>query len=104
MNYKRFFLHTRMNLLVRYAVIYSAHVGNPCGHTFCGECGWKWHVENGNKGCPCCRGILDQFVPMIPNIAMDNTVEKHVKALALSGIRAWEPEGPRFLEWDARKQ
>lgn len=19
-----------------------AHLGNPCGHTFCGECGWRW--------------------------------------------------------------
>lgn len=24
----------------------ASHVGNPCGHTFCGPCGWKWHAKN----------------------------------------------------------
>lgn len=43
-------------------------------------------------------------MPMIPNIAMDNTVEKHIKALALSGTREWEPGGQKFREWEGRKQ
>lgn len=43
-------------------------------------------------------------MPMIPNIAMDNTVDKHVKALALSGAQEWEPGGHKFSEWEARKQ
>ncbi|KAF8971511.1 hypothetical protein BDZ97DRAFT_1247172 [Flammula alnicola] len=84
----------------------ASHVGNPCGHTFCGECGWKWHfnVENRNKGCPCCRRTLDKTTPIIPNIAMDNVVEKHVRALALSGMQEWEPGGRKYHEWNVRKQ
>ncbi|KAF4623688.1 hypothetical protein D9613_001652 [Agrocybe pediades] len=82
----------------------ASHVGNPCGHTFCGECGWQWHVLNKNKGCPCCRKNLNSSVPMIPNIAMDNTVEKHVKALALGGAAEWASGGKKLDEWLARKQ
>jgi len=41
---------------------------------------------------------------MIPNIAMDNTVERHVKALALNGDKEWEPGAPKFQEWEERKQ
>jgi len=43
-------------------------------------------------------------VPMIPNIAIDNTVEKHVRALAISGGTEWEPEGRKYLEWVSRKK
>ena len=57
-----------------------------------------------NKGCPCCRQVLDSSVPMIPNIAIDNTVEKHVKALAISGATDWESEGRRYMEWSSRKK
>ncbi|KAF8887961.1 hypothetical protein CPB84DRAFT_1684359, partial [Gymnopilus junonius] len=82
----------------------ASHVGNPCGHSFCGECGWQWHIQKRNKGCPCCRRTLDENLPMIPNIALDNTVEKHLKALALTGASEWEPHGQKFVDWDARKQ
>lgn len=41
---------------------------------------------------------------MVPNIAMDNTVEKHIKALALNGASEWEPNGQKCIDWDARKQ
>ncbi|KAJ3513735.1 hypothetical protein NLJ89_g2782 [Agrocybe chaxingu] len=81
-----------------------AHVGNPCGHTICGECGWLWHVENKNKGCPYCRRQLEANHPMIPNIAMDNVVDKHVQALAASGAQEWEPGGRKYKEWAERKQ
>jgi len=40
---------------------------------------------------------------MIPNIAMDNVVEKHIKALALSGQHEWEIGGRKHLEFEARK-
>jgi len=23
----------------------ASHVGNPCGHTFCGPCGWEWYAK-----------------------------------------------------------
>ena len=41
-------------------------------------------------------------VPMIPNIAIDNTVEKHVRALAISGATEWELEGRKYLELASR--
>ncbi|KAF8203231.1 hypothetical protein BJ912DRAFT_348772 [Pholiota molesta] len=83
----------------------ASHVGNPCGHNFCGDCGWQWHhnAENKNKGCPCCRKTLNPTTPMIPNISMNNTVEKHVQALGLSGIQEWQPGGQKYEEWTARK-
>lgn len=41
---------------------------------------------------------------MIPNIAMDNTVEKHINALAASGSADWQPSGVRHTEWSKRKE
>lgn len=41
---------------------------------------------------------------MIPNIAMDNTVEKHVRALGFNGDEQWKPGGTKFVEWNARKE
>lgn len=35
---------------------------------------------------------------------MDNTVERHVEALALNGDKEWEPGAPKFQEWEERKQ
>ena len=48
--------------------------------------------------------MLHTASPMIPNIAMDNTVERHVEALALNGDKEWEPGAPKFQEWEERKQ
>lgn len=28
----------------------ASHVGNPCGHNFCGDCGWQWHHNAENVG------------------------------------------------------
>jgi len=41
---------------------------------------------------------------MIPNFAVDNTVEKHVAALRTSGIEGWESAGTKFKEWQDRKE
>lgn len=41
---------------------------------------------------------------MIPNIAVDNVVEKHIQALVLSGDQDWVPGGLKAEEWDKRKQ
>jgi len=41
---------------------------------------------------------------MIPNFAMDNTVEKHVAALAANGSAEWSPGGQKFDEWKSRKE
>lgn len=43
-------------------------------------------------------------MPMIPNISIDNAVERHLKALALNGDREWEPGASKFQEWEERKQ
>ena len=41
---------------------------------------------------------------MIPNIAMDNTVEKHIQALGASGDEDWVPGGIKYAEWNSRKE
>lgn len=43
-------------------------------------------------------------MPMIPNFAMDNTVEKHISALGESGLEEWKPGGAKYREWHARKE
>ncbi|KAF8807241.1 hypothetical protein BYT27DRAFT_7164559 [Phlegmacium glaucopus] len=78
-----------------------AHISNPCGHSFCDSCGREWHLKN--DSCPVCRTYLNRTSPMIPNITIDNVVEKHIQALALSGDRDWEPGGFKAKEWYKRK-
>ncbi|KAH9044696.1 hypothetical protein EDB85DRAFT_1910738 [Lactarius pseudohatsudake] len=81
-----------------------AHLGNPCGHTFCGECGWRWIQKNqGTPSCAICRANLSVDVPMIPNFSVDNAVEKHVHALRIGGMEGWEIDGSKFAEWQGRK-
>lgn len=41
---------------------------------------------------------------MIPNITIDNIVEKHVKALAMTNKKDWAPGGVKHKEWTKRKQ
>ena len=41
---------------------------------------------------------------MIPNIAVDNIVEKHIQALILSGDQDWVPGGLKAEERHKRKQ
>ncbi|KAF9056650.1 hypothetical protein BJ165DRAFT_1399267 [Panaeolus papilionaceus] len=84
--------------------IAAAHIGTPCGHTFCGDCGWQWYKKSPTGGCPCCREKLDESNPIIPNIAMDNVIEKHIKALALSGKEDWSTTGQTYHDWVARKE
>jgi len=79
-----------------------AHISNPCGHSFCGSCGREWHMKN--KSCPVCRTRLEKASPMIPNIAVDNVVEKHIQALILSGDQDWVSGGCKAEEWHKRKQ
>ncbi|KAL0950822.1 hypothetical protein HGRIS_007584 [Hohenbuehelia grisea] len=84
----------------------AAQLGNPCGHSFCGECGWTW-IQKQKKSrkatCPVCRARLSGSHPMLPNIAVDNTVQRHIEALHASGQEDWGPNGARMKEWEARK-
>ncbi|KAF5377442.1 hypothetical protein D9615_005152 [Tricholomella constricta] len=89
-------------------IFVAAHLGNPCGHSFCGECGWNWEMKciKGGKtnNCPTCRTELSRETPMIPNFSMDSTVEKHIAALGQSGIAEWKPGGSKHKEWISRKE
>ena len=40
---------------------------------------------------------------MIPNISVDNAVEKHIQALGASGDEDWVPGGSKYMEWNIRK-
>ncbi|OCH96662.1 hypothetical protein OBBRIDRAFT_883117 [Obba rivulosa] len=83
----------------------AAQLSNPCGHTLCGECGWKWYERNREEPtCAVCRVRLCVANPMIPSIAMDNTVEKHIVALAAYNDSEWAPGGQRYREWRSRKE
>jgi hypothetical protein len=39
---------------------------------------------------------------MIPNFAVDGTVEKHIRALAASGDVRWQEGGVKFVERQMR--
>ncbi|ETW87549.1 hypothetical protein HETIRDRAFT_307066, partial [Heterobasidion irregulare TC 32-1] len=82
-----------------------AHLGNPCGHTFCGDCGWQW-ISKSRKAptCAVCRSKLFVKAPMIPNFAMDNTIDKHIQALVSSGDEGWREGGSKLAEWQRRKK
>ncbi|TFK57489.1 hypothetical protein OE88DRAFT_140020 [Heliocybe sulcata] len=83
----------------------AAHVGNPCGHCFCGECGWAWISKNRrHPTCAICRGQLSGDSPMIPNYTLDSLVEKHINALGGSGDRDWLPGGVKLKDWHGRKE
>jgi hypothetical protein len=60
-------------------------------------------VRQGTPSCAICRTRLSVDVPMIPNFAVDNAVEKHVHALRIGGIEGWEKDGSKFAEWQGRK-
>ncbi|KAI0034954.1 hypothetical protein K488DRAFT_44421, partial [Vararia minispora EC-137] len=83
----------------------AAHLGNPCGHTTCGECGLSW-IQSCKKGptCAVCRTSLSADTPLIPNFVADNTVAKHVAALGGSGAEGWAEGGEKLVEWSARKE
>ncbi|KAF8078277.1 hypothetical protein FPV67DRAFT_1663028 [Lyophyllum atratum] len=70
-------------------IFVAAHLANPCGHSFCGDCGWQWKMK-GKNNCLICRTEFSRETPMIPNFAMDNTVEKHISALGQSGLAEWK--------------
>lgn len=54
--------------------------------------------------CAICRTKLIRAAPLIPNIAMDNTIAKHVGALAASGCVDWQPTGAKHKEWVQRRE
>ncbi|TCD70675.1 hypothetical protein EIP91_002399 [Steccherinum ochraceum] len=82
-----------------------AHLGNPCGHSFCGDCGYDWIKKGKDKPtCAVCRADLALAAPMIPNYSLDNTIEKHIHALAASGVEDWALSGAKYKDWMERKE
>ncbi|KAI0786072.1 hypothetical protein C8Q75DRAFT_808854 [Abortiporus biennis] len=53
--------------------------------------------------CVVCRAGLTSKDLMVPNIALDNTVEKQIEALATHGDKSWVEDGPNYQEWKNRR-
>ena len=48
---------------------------NPCGHSFCGSCIVSWlRSSSGGRKCPMCRSILEDTMPVVPNVMLDNVI------------------------------
>ncbi|ORY26269.1 hypothetical protein BCR39DRAFT_262542 [Naematelia encephala] len=53
----------------------------PCGHTFCGPCAWQWIRIGKNYTCPHCRMEIPEATPLIPNIIVDQIIERKLRSL-----------------------
>lgn len=103
----------------------AAHVTNPCGHSFCGECGNQWLKINvgidlplglgcldarltsrvqKKTVCPNCRTAVHRKAPMIPNIALDHAISVYVSSLANNGNAEWASGGAKFAEFVSRQE
>ncbi|KII93386.1 hypothetical protein PLICRDRAFT_35592 [Plicaturopsis crispa FD-325 SS-3] len=86
-------------------IFVAAHLGNPCGHTFCGACGYSWISQNkSTPTCATCRAKLSTSSPLIPNFAVDNTVERHIRAMVANGDNEWRDGGKKMKDWSERKE
>ncbi|KAG5652283.1 hypothetical protein H0H81_005543 [Sphagnurus paluster] len=54
--------------------------------------------------CVTCRAELSEETPVIPNFAMDATIEKHIAVLGKNGIEEWKPGGSKYQDRQERKQ
>lgn len=62
------------------------------------------HEKQKNDRCPICRAKLARDNPTIPNITLDNVIEKYIQILAKSGATEWTKGGAKFKEWILRKE
>ncbi|KAH7883829.1 hypothetical protein F5I97DRAFT_1599118 [Phlebopus sp. FC_14] len=84
-------------------ILVAAHMASPCGHTYCGECGYVWLSRNKySPTCAVCRANLTAATPLLPNFVVDSIVRQHVQALARSGRPDWQQNGYRLIEWNRR--
>lgn len=56
------------------------------------------------KGCPVCRTELNSITPMIPAIALDSVVEKHILVMRSTGDEDWAEGGKKFTDFASRKE
>ncbi|KAF7784724.1 hypothetical protein Agabi119p4_889 [Agaricus bisporus var. burnettii] len=81
----------------------ATHLGNPCGHSYCGDCAWQWVNKNDRTECPICRTQLVGEAPLIPNITLDSLIEKHIELLISAGDIDWLPQGSKYKDRASRK-
>lgn len=62
-----------------------------------------WLFQKHNQ-CPICRARLIRSEPLIPNIAMDSLIEKHIEHLSSAGDVDWQPHGSKYKERASRKE
>ena len=53
----------------------------PCGHSFCGVCAWQWIKAGKNYTCPHCRMEVFEATPIVPNIIVDQIIERKLRSL-----------------------
>nr|XP_019047919.1 hypothetical protein I302_04539 [Kwoniella bestiolae CBS 10118]OCF26849.1 hypothetical protein I302_04539 [Kwoniella bestiolae CBS 10118] len=59
----------------------------PCGHSFCGPCSWKWIKSGDHPTCPSCRKTVSDSTPFIPNIMVDQIIERKLANMSDSAER-----------------
>ncbi|KAJ7899981.1 hypothetical protein B0H14DRAFT_3852474 [Mycena olivaceomarginata] len=84
-------------------ILVAAHLLNPCGHSFCGDCSWQWLMKNRNTGCPVCRTTL-AATPMAPNISVDKMVDTHIQMLSEHSDPEWKIGGEKLAEFRGRQK
>ncbi|KAG8811329.1 hypothetical protein FRC17_002526 [Serendipita sp. 399] len=78
---------------------------NPCGHSVCGDCIIHWIDRNrDDPTCPSCRAEISPATPYIHNLAIDNTVEKHIEILRKNKDSEWNEGGIKWKEREVRKR
>ncbi|EIW86436.1 hypothetical protein CONPUDRAFT_161186 [Coniophora puteana RWD-64-598 SS2] len=83
----------------------AAHIGNPCGHSYCGDCGFAWVSQNERAPtCPVCRRKLKKSQPLLRNFSVDNFVQAYIRTQVLAGQTDWFPGGSKLAEWNARQE
>ncbi|KAG8797600.1 hypothetical protein FRC16_008715 [Serendipita sp. 398] len=78
---------------------------NPCGHSVCGDCITHWvDRSKGKPTCPTCRAELSSASPYLYNLAINNTVEKHIEMLRNNKDEGWKENGVKWKERQVRKR
>ncbi|KAI0348835.1 hypothetical protein OH77DRAFT_1432576 [Trametes cingulata] len=89
-----------------YEILAHAHVGNPCGHSYCGACiaTWLGPLRPAELKCPVCRTRLSWSNPTIPSLTTDHAISTLVEHLSKSaGHPEWNPSGGLYKHWSDRK-
>ncbi|EGN94073.1 hypothetical protein SERLA73DRAFT_62996, partial [Serpula lacrymans var. lacrymans S7.3] len=82
----------------------AVHIGNPCGHSYCAECGYEWISKNKRSPtCAVCRAKLSMHKPLFSNVMGDSIVRRYIELLANNGDISWQHGGSKITEWDLRK-